>query len=439
MNKIRWMLAITLAMLLPLGAIEVTADKAVALAMSNNKSLQSSAIDLQSAQRAEKNSWNGMLPTVQTTATISHANEASSVTKKIASLYPAMGINTDPTTSFTFGLSVSFAFNPALVTNMETAKRQLAAGQITYAEAKAQMERNVKKLFYAILLQQESMAIQESALENAKARMDQAEDLYTKGYATELSALQAQVSYQNTNASTLKARQALSQQMDNFAFLLGLDDGDDLVLVGSIDTELSVPEEKTGLDAVPRRFDISALDSQLSILDSQRKALDQQIWVPSLSVSLSWQPYLGDVTSDWGDGDNWYDAGSAPSISLAWDLSAMLPWSKARQNVASLEENRKKLVLNRELAVDNARMEIKKLYDTLNASKQAIAASEDSIQLAQRSYDMTLAAYQAGTTELLDVRDSEAQLNQAKLARLNEQYNYLSALLDLQYATRTNL
>ncbi|MCI2076738.1 MAG: TolC family protein, partial [Sphaerochaeta sp.] len=78
MNKIRWMLAITLAMLLPLGAIEVTADKAVALAMSNNKSLQSSAIDLQSAQRAEKNSWNGMLPTVQTTATISHANEASS-------------------------------------------------------------------------------------------------------------------------------------------------------------------------------------------------------------------------------------------------------------------------------------------------------------------------------------------------------------------------
>ena len=61
---------------------------------------------------------------------------------------------------------------------MEIAKRKLAAGEITYAQAKAQLTLNVKKLFYAILLQQESLKIQETTLANAKARMDQAEDLY---------------------------------------------------------------------------------------------------------------------------------------------------------------------------------------------------------------------------------------------------------------------
>ena len=164
-----------------------------------------------------------------------------------------------------------------------------------------------------------------------------------------------------------------------------------------------------------------------------------QIWVPSVSLSLGWQPYLSDVTKNWGNKDNWYDTGSSPSFSVVWNLTGLLPWSAQRQNVKTLEDNRKKLQVSRSLVVDSARMEIKKILDTLSQAEEAIKNSDRSISLAQKSYDMTLLAYQSGTKELLDVRDSEAQLNQAKLGKLNEQYNYLTALLDLQYATQITL
>jgi outer membrane protein TolC len=41
--------------------------------------------------------------------------------------------------------------------------------------------------------------------------------------------------------------------------------------------------------------------------------------------------------------------------------------------------------------------------------------------------------------ELLDVRDAENQLNQAKLGLVNEKFNYLSGLLDLEYTLNTKL
>jgi outer membrane protein TolC len=52
---------------------------------------------------------------------------------------------------------------------------------------------------------------------------------------------------------------------------------------------------------------------------------------------------------------------------------------------------------------------------------------------------MTSIAYRNGTTELLDVREAETQLNQAKLALASEKFNYLSGLLDLEFAINTKL
>ena len=61
------------------------------------------------------------------------------------------------------------------------------------------------------------------------------------------------------------------------------------------------------------------------------------------------------------------------------------------------------------------------------------------IKLAQKAYDMTVRAYNSGTQELLDVKDSENSLSQARLGLLNEKLNYISALLDLENAINVKL
>ena len=422
----KFSITLTLVLCMCLGSafsLDLTVDQAVDMALSNNQSLKSAALDLQMAKDASDVSWNGFLPTVQASGTIQRSHESMT----------ALPV----TTAFAGNLAFSFNFNPALISNIELANQKYLAGQITYEQSKAETVRNVKKLFYAILLQQKSLALQEETLANTKTRMDQAQTLYEQGYTTELSVLQAQVGYENLKATTLKSKQSVEQQLANFAFLLHFEGEEDLHLVGEIEPEFKNIDLQQCLARIGARYDITGLLKQKDILDVQREAIDRQIWIPSVSINMNYQPTHGDVTQNWFNSSNWKDYGSS-SMTIAWNLTNLLPWSTGRQNAQILEDTIQKLQISLSLLQENARLEIKKDITTLGQAKEAIENSERAISLAQKSYDLTMEAYKAGAKELLDVRDSENQLNQAKLGKLSEQYNYLTALLDLEYATQTS-
>ena len=82
---------------------------------------------------------------------------------------------------------------------------------------------------------------------------------------------------------------------------------------------------------------------------------------------------------------------------------------------------------------------VKKAVDTLNLARAQIDAMGRNVTLAQRAYDMTMRSYRNGATELLDVRDAETSLNQAKLGQISQKFNYISALMDLEDALNTDL
>ena len=136
--------------------------------------------------------------------------------------------------------------------------------------------------------------------------------------------------------------------------------------------------------------------------------------------------------------DTYADNG-AFSATLAWNLTNLLPFSANRQAAKDIKDNIRKLELSLETLIEKTELDIRTQVDALDQSQVAIEASSGNIQLAQRSYDMTLVAYRNGTAELLDVRDAENQLNQAKLGLANEKFNYLSGLLDLEYTLNTKL
>lgn len=413
---------------IPLFSLTLDVEQAVDYALKGSRTLQSAGIDLEISKADSKSSWNGLLPTVRGVAQVSRSNE-----NPYKKLMPTIG---DPTTSLTTGFALTWNFTPALITKIELAREQYAAGTITWEDTIAQTKRDVQKLFYAILLQQESVELQKQTLENTKERMDQTQNLYEQGYATELSVLQTQVGYENLKATVLKAEQAVEQQKRSFAFLLGLDEEEELTLVGKIAPTYREIDSQECYRKITARKDVAKLNQQMRVLDVQKKLATQSSFYPALSFSASWYPTLGDMTKNWGNKDNWSDNGSI-SIGISWDLTAMLPWSSSRQSVRTIEQNKQKIQLGISTLEASAKMEITNLLATLSQAKDAIESSERSITLATKSYEMTDLAYQNGTKELLDVRDSEQQLAQAKLGKLSEEYNYLSALLDLEYAVGT--
>lgn len=439
--------------------VRLTIADAVDYALQNSRTLKSAQIDLEIKNRAAKYGWNVFLPNVQVTGTMSRATEYNpqslAIIPMLAPLYqqhPELLSSFSPTTDFKNeesrwsvigGVSIGLNLSLAYIQQIKAAKAGYEGGRISWEQSQREVTTQIRKLFYALLLQQESLKIQQTTLENARQRMVQAQTNFRNGAVPEIQLLQTQVNYENTKPEVDMAEQSLRQTLDTYAFLLGMPVGTEIELVGEIEPvyiEANSDEllEKYG----GNNLDIQSLRNSIDTLKMNLAAINLATWTPALSLNYSWQPvYMGDAFSfpkDIGKDDKWYDSGSF-SATLAWNLTNMLPWSSNRQQAADLKANIAKLELTMETLLENQRVEVRKAVDTLNQAKEQIDAMGRNVTLAQRAYDMSARSYRNGTTELLDLRDAEASLNQAKLGQINQKYQYISALMDLEKALNTGL
>ena len=423
------------------GTIVLTIDDAVTYSLKNSPSLKTAQIDLELAKWKKNTAWNSFLPTVQVTGTIARANDVESSLRSTnqtingnKKLYEglhwtAMG-----------NLSVSLNFNVAMIQNMRATIAQYETGKISWDQTVKENEISVRKLFYGLLLQQESLNLQKESLENARQRMTQAQTNYRNGYVPEIKYLQAQVAYENQVPVVEKAEMIMRQQLDTFAFLIGLPANSKIQLNGEINPKImDLDVEELISKGLTQNLTIRTLQENIKILKLQSNALDLSAYTPSLALSWNGNPMITSAfESDWGDSNNWKDQG-AFSVTLAWNITNMLPWSSSRVQARELQDNIKKLEVQLESAVRNTDLQIRTAVDTLAQCRHSLENSQRNIDLAQRSYDMTSLAYRNGTTEYLDLMDAETQLNQAKLSLVNEKFNYMTNLMDLENILNTTL
>ncbi|GMO68380.1 MAG: hypothetical protein Ta2A_16620 [Treponemataceae bacterium] len=427
--------------------VTLTLEQALEYALKNSPSLQSAQLDLVIKARAKNLSWNIFLPSANATFTASRSNEANAQqSAQLAAMLPSYKSGEADNWALNGGISLSLNLSLAMIEQMRGTVANYEAGKITWDQTVAQTQVNITKLFYSLLLMQESLHIQEESLEAANSRALQAQANFRDGRVPEIQRLQAQVAYENQKPQVLKQRQTFEQNLETFAFLLGMKVGTKIELSGSI-----APKYVNNLNAdtlitqhLGKRFDLQVLDKNIKALQINRNALNLQAYTPALSLGWGWSPsaavpmlqHSKDVEK--AGKDVWSDGGSL-TITLAFNLTNALPFSTMKQNELEVRDNIRKLQISRSMAEDSARKEIMQLVDNLTLSRSQIEASSANIDMAQRAYDMTLLSYRNGTTELLELRDAENSLNQARLGLLNEQFNYMSGILDLEYALNTQL
>jgi len=445
--------AVTFAQNAESEVIRLSIDEAVEYALKNNRTLKSNDIDLEMKTRASKYSWNVFLPTVQASGTMSRTSEYSPSTADIIASALSGGKVSVPSDfdkeedrwSTIGSISASWNFTPAYIAKIKVAKAQYEAGKVSWEQSQNETLMNIKKIYYGLLLQQESLKIQKTTLENARQRMNQAATNFKNGSIPEIQYLQTQVNYENTKPDVDSAEQTLNQQMDLFAFMLGLPVGTKIELTSEISpTYVDVNADELLAKYSDNDLQIQSLRKNMDAAKLGISAAGLATWVPTLALSYSWQPvYIGSEGAfhfykDLGSDDKWYDSGSF-SATLVWNLTNMLPWSANQQQIKDYKQQLAQLELTVETLKENQKVEVKKAVDTLNQAREQIEAMGRNVTLAQRAYDMTARSYRNGTTELLDLRDAETSLNQAKLGQINQKFQYISALMDLENTLNTKL
>ncbi len=447
----------------------LTVEKAVQYAKEYSNTLKSSDLELALARWEKYTAWNVFLPDLSVSGTLSRANKfsdpmasASGTYKGLGQIFgniPGMGavgagltqagkkVELDETESRHWtavgNIGISWKFNAAMIQNMRNTIAAYEAGEISWEQTQKNTELTIRKLFYGILLAQENVQIQKQSLENARQRMTQAETNYKNGYTPELSLLQTQVSYENQKPAVEKLEQQLNQQLGSFAILIGLPEGTQIKLDGKIEPVFTEIDRAKLLDMYEdSNLEIASLKQQIKSLKLKKSALDLSSYTPSLSLGWSYSPTSissdGALDMKWDNEDNWRDTGNF-NATLVWNITNMLPGSANRNNARTLSTNIEKLELKLDSLRKDTALQINTAVDTLEQARASIESSERNIRLAQRSYDMTVTAYRNGTRELLDVRDAETQLNQAKLSLATEGYNYISAILDLEYKLNSKI
>ena len=423
--------------------LKLSLDDAVLLAMQNNVQLSSMAIDLRMKKAEKDYAWNVFLPSIQATGTMARTNikEASAT---IPSMSPP-GFATITTKldekdkwKVMGGLNISLNLNAALFEGLRATRQSYEAGLLSYEAARRDTEQNVKKAFYGLLLQEGSLAISKEKLASAQKRKTQMEANFKNGLVSELQYLQVQLALETQKPAIMEAELLLAQQKELFAFLLGLPLGTEIVLVGEIAPHIQeFNADELLAEYLGRSFELAQLDKNKELMETQLRATLLQTYTPTIVLSQTFNPALGKIDDDWFKKDNWADTSGAFSLTIAFNLTNLLPFSGMGQNIKKTKDTIEKLELAKSQALIMSEIEIRNLVSRLEKTKIAISVMEMNESIAKKALALAEDSYKAGLLEYLDLRDAETSLQQAQLGVLSEKYNYLTTMLDLEKAINT--
>jgi outer membrane protein TolC len=395
--------------------------------VANNLSLKSGRITLGKAARARNNVWNEWLPSIDASVSLNRSNEDPSV-PGLSPWYMALGVE------------ASLPLSLAKVESIKATVLSYESGLLDYETAEKQLERDVRKAFYALLLSQESIRLAEQQLATAEKQYQKALKKFQAGLAPKLDMLSSRVSAENLKPALEEQRVSYAASLMSFQLLLGLDPMEQLALKGNIEAAAYHfdPTELSG-SYMNGRLDVKSLEKQVQIMENRKRLQQRSAYTPTLSASASYGPTINDPFAfNWGNGNEWTDNGKL-TLALTIPLDSFIPGSADSVTVASAQDDIENARITLQQTRQKADVEIKSAVLALEKSLRTMEVLELNINRAQEAYDLTEISYAAGTKELLEVQNASDELSKAKLLLLKEKYNYLSGLIDLSYSLNTTM
>jgi outer membrane protein TolC len=416
------------------GALEINVDTAVEYAFKNNLSVKSAQMDLDDKRFARDSSWNQFVPSVYIAATLSHLNEEQD---PYGALFAALGLGTPPTISqwnLTALFNAQLTVSLASFYSIQKTVIEYQAGVTSLAKAKSSLARDVKKQFYGLLLLKNRIKVAQTVVANAQERYNQARTDYQNGMISEYKLLTTQVDLENSKPLLQELQNGYDNAELLFKFTIGVELSQPITLQGSLDIQTHQFDKKTLLQKyMSQRYDIIEAKQAIDTLRNSIDLASAQFY-PSVTLGFTYDPTInGPFENDLFDPNNWAEQRGALSITVTQFLDPLLPSSKARVTLAGLNT---KLILARqglEQTYTGAELSVTKIILTLEKSRTSIQSKEVNVKVAERAYSLALESYYAGGIDLLQVKDTEQALEQARTDLLQEKYNYLAGLFDLEY------
>ncbi|PST84382.1 transporter [Pedobacter yulinensis] len=316
-------------------------------------------------------------------------------------------------------------FNQQVFTGLQAAKASESYYQLNASLTEEQVIEQVANNYYQVLVNREQLSVIDTNIKNVKVVERIINTQYKSGLAKKIDVDRIRVNLTNLETQRSQTINAITQLENQLKFAMGMPVSAQISLPR---TELSqiqqLPEPADSIN-VDNRTEMQLMNTQRNLLTLQRKAYVAE-YFPTLSLS-------GNYT--YAAQSNRFDYLGTNPVAIAFGSSAIgvtlrvpifngfATRSRIRQadvDIRKIDNDIYDTKNGLNLAYENAKLELRNSFNTINSQRQNVALAEEIYRSTQNNYNNGLAA-------LTDLLDTENALTQA-------QNSYTQALLNYKIA-----
>jgi len=309
----------------------------------------------------------------------------------------------------------------ANIVNMKQARLGLKIQQETLRSRKCDVEFEVKRLYYGLLLAYETERIAEDLLNQAQEHYEDVKRKFNEGTSSRFDVLQSKVQVSKVMPELVKAKNNIEIIKAEFKKLLSIDMKNEITLK---DNSLAY----SYIDVRESEFLIKAYAGNPQMI-LRLMGIDMNRW----SIEYAKSGYYPQVNANFNYFYRYYDpakmfqykhsnwsVGGTVSVPI---FDAFSTTSKVNEAKAKYEQAR----LAKDDVRDQVAVDIKRACLDMNESRTIIDYEKDSIEEAREALKIANIGYDNGVKTNLEVLDSQVSLSQVEKSLMEGIYDYLMA------------
>lgn len=325
----------------------------------------------------------------------------------------------------TAGISLPIDITGNMHRIVRATKANQYAQRETLAADEADIRRNVRSAYLAILRARSQVAVAEEALRSDTARATNVDQRYKAGILAQVDVLRAQTQQAQSESNLIAAKNGLALAKQNLNNVLArpIEDEFEVADVPAADVDVSDPRALTGV-AEKNRHEAKALELTVQALADVRRVAEHANQ-PFLNVSLG----VTETAKPLGFGQR--PQVEAGTLALNWPILDSGSY-RAEVRAARQDEAQAKLQLQQvQLEIS---LEVRQAATNLSNARARAVVADRQAETARVTLKEAQLRQEQGVGILLEVIDAQRDLTNAEFAQVSAKYDVLQAIADLQRA-----
>lgn len=418
---------------------KITLDEAINIALSESNTIKIADMTIEKTGYAKKGAYSALYPNISATG-----NYQRTLKKQVMVMDMGMGDPLEIEVGTSNNVSAGVTAAMPLVNAQLWQSLKLSALDVELAVEQARSSKislvsQVKQSFYAVLLAKEAYGVYKEVYDNAQKNFEDIEKKYNVGKASEFEYLRAKVNVNNAEPEVYSAENAIVLAIWQLKAIMGIDLATELDVEGKLSdyTDELIASTLNANDTVSFENNTNLL--QLRLQDemlSRTIKMTKFQYIPTLSASFAY---------NYNAMGNTFDMSWNPYsvVALSLNIPIFDGFSK-RNNIRQYKKTQDILRLNIEDTERNLNIALENYRDKMNTSVKRYTAAEATLEMAQKSYNISEKMYELGKATLVELNDAQLALTQAQLTMSQAIYQYMTnkaaidELMGVEYITEEN-